>query len=242
MPYLKRKRANALAKGYERTKRLKTTSVVRRGVPSAEKKFIDFELIDATRGAAGAGELINTGTNNNFLLIPEGNGPSTRNGRKIKVVEFHVRYCIKRLNGTTPLNASEPIRVVFLVDTQCNGADPGIVTANTGILSNRNAAITDCLAFYNLFNGKRFKILYDKIFYPKSDGAGLAATDTFSGSVFHGKFSKMFKKGLEIEYDQSVTTGATSSIRTNNLLGFTMSSGTDTYHFSMVARVRYVDS
>jgi len=237
----KRKRDFMSTKTSKKRKVADTTVAARRG-PSAEVKFIDFELIDATRGAGGAGELMNTGTNNNFLLIPEGNGPSTRNGRKITVTQFHVRFAIKRLNGTTPLNASEPIRVVFLVDTQCNGADPSIIAANSGILSNRNAAITDAMAFYNLFNGKRFKILYDKIFYPKSDGAGLAATETFSGSVFHGKFSKLWKKGLPIEYDQSATTGATSTIRTNNLLGFTITSGTDTFHYSMVARVRYTDS
>jgi len=224
------------------SKKRKVDTAAARRLPSAEVKFIDFELVDATRGFASAGELINTGTNNNFLLIPEGNGPSTRNGRKITVTQFHVRFAIKRLNGTTPLNASEPIRVVFLVDTQCNGADPSVIANNTGILSNRNTAITDSLAFYNLFNGKRFKILYDKIFYPKSDGGGLSGTDTFSGSVFHGKFSKLWKKGLPIEYDQSATTGATSTIRTNNLLGFTITSGTDTFHFSMVARVRYTDS
>lgn len=210
-----------------------------RGPPRPELKFVDFELVDQTAGAT-AGELVSNGTTNNFLLIPEGNGPSQRSGRKITVRSIHSRWNINHNNATTPV-PSNFFRIVFVVDTQCNGADASPNASNTGVFTNMAAATTDAQAFFNLLNGKRFKILYDKFYSTGHTGAGLAATDTFAGKGFRGKFNYTFKKGLEIEYDSSVTTGATGSIRTNNLFAIFFSGAADVHTISMVTRVRYTD-
>ena len=104
-----------------------------------------------------------------------------------------MRWNLNRNNATTPVpNAA--YRIVVLVDTQCNGADPGILTANTGILTNMADATTDMQAFLNPFNGRRFKILYDKIYATGHTGAGLAATDTFSGRQFRGKTQPLLQE------------------------------------------------
>lgn len=243
MAYLKRKRARSVAKGYKRYKQGAQAMVVgnqRRGLPSQELKFIDFELVDLTAGIP-QGELISNGTSNNFLLIPEGNGPSARNGRKIVVKQIHARWIVARNNATTPVPA-DFARLLFVVDTQCNGADPSPQAANTGVLQNMAGDSTDSQAFFNLLNGKRFKILYDKKWRTGHTGAGLAATDTFAGNGFSGKFSHTFKKGLEIEYDNSVTTGATASIRTNNLFAMFFTSTSSLHTLTLVTRVRYLDS
>jgi len=234
----KRKRASTAAASRKKYK-VAPMQAPRRGPPAPELKFIDFELVDVTAGAT-AGELVSNGTTNNFLLIPEGNGPSARNGRKITVRSIHSRWNLSRNNATTPV-PSDFFRIVFVVDTQCNGADASPQAANTGVFTNMAAATTDAQGFFNLLNGKRFKILYDKFFATGHTGAGLAATDTFSGKGFRGKFNHVFKKGLEIEYDSSVTTGATGSIRTNNLFALFFAGTADNHTITMVTRVRYND-
>lgn len=234
-----KKKRSATATSARKKYKAAPMQVARRGPPAPELKFIDFELVDTAAGAT-AGELVSNGTTNNFLLIPEGNGPSARNGRKITVRSIHSRWNISRNNATTPV-PSDFFRIVFLVDTQCNGADPSPNASNTGVFTNMAAATTDTQGFFNLLNGKRFKILYDKFYATGHTGAGLAATDTFAGKGYRGKFNYTFKKGLEIEYDSSVTTGATGSIRTNNLLALFFSGTADLHTISMVTRVRYND-
>lgn len=238
--YSRKRKARAVANKYASAKKRYRSSVSERiRVPSPEKKFIDFELVDTTAGAT-AGELVSNGTTNNFLLIPEGNGPSTRNGRQICVKSIHSRWNISRNNATTPV-PSDFFRILFVVDTQCNGADPSPNASNTRVITNMAAATTDAQGFFNLLNGKRFKILYDKFYATGHTGAGLAATDTFAGKGFRGKFNKTWKKGLVIEYDSSVTTGATGSIRTNNLFALFFAGTADLHTISMVTRVRYTD-
>lgn len=235
----KRKKDYANPKGgRKKYKTMPIMAVTPRG-KSAELKFVDFEVVDASAGAT-AGELASNGTTNNFLLIPEGNGPSTRSGRKIMVRSIHSRWNISRNNATTPTPA-EFFRILFVVDTQCNGADASPQAANVGVLQNMGSATTDAQGFFNLLAGKRFKILYDKFYATGHTGAGLAATDTFAGRGYRGKFNKIWKNGLEIEYDQSVTTGATGSIRTNNLFALFFSGTADVHTITMVTRVRYTD-
>lgn len=236
----KRKRVTTSASvgGRKKYKAQPMVSSAKRG-PTAELKFVDFELVDLTAGAT-AGELVSNGTTNNFLLIPEGNGPNARNGRKISVRSIHSRWNISQNNATTPIPTNF-FRIVFAVDTQCNGADPSPNATNTGVFTNMAAATTDAQGFFNLLNGKRFKILYDKFYATGHTGAGLAATDTFAGRGFRGKFNHVFKKPLEIEYDSSVTTGATGSIRTNNLFAMFFAGAADVHSITMVTRVRYTD-
>lgn len=235
----KRKRTSPAASGGRKKYKVAAVPMSAKRGTSPELKFVDFELVDTTAGAT-AGELVSNGTTNNFLLIPEGNGPNARNGRKITVRSIHSRWNLSRNNATTPV-PSDFFRIVFVVDTQCNGADASPNATNTGVFTNMAAATTDAQAFFNLLNGKRFKVLYDKFYATGHTGAGLAATDTFSGKGFRGKFNYTFKKGLEIEYDSSVTTGATGSIRTNNIFALFFSGTADTHTITMVTRVRYTD-
>jgi len=152
-----------------------------------------------------------------------------------------MRWNLSRNNATTPVPQSA-FRLVVLIDRQCNGADPSILGANSGILTNMAGTNTDMQAFLNPFNGRRFKILFDKIYSTGHTGAGLAATDTFSGRQFRGKLNYYFKRGLSVEYDQSVTTGATGSLRTNNLLAFIITNDADNHTFFCNTRVRYTDN
>jgi len=238
--------ARVAARRYAQLKAARSASrrfgMVTYRAPPGESKFIDFELVDTARGSGGTGELISNGTSNNFLLIPEGDGPSTRDGRQIHVEAIHIRWTVKLLDSTTLSTAPVTFRMILAIDTQCNGADPSVLAANTGIFSNRNAGPTDALAYYNLFNGKRFKIIYDKLICLNWSGAGLLSTDTYAGQGRVFKKSIKFRgRGIPVDYDQSATTGATSTIRANNLFGATMTNGTNLAHFAILTRVRYRD-
>lgn len=206
-----------------------------------EKKFIDYTLNDTGRGSSGAGQLINTGTNNNFLLIPEGDGASTRDGRRISVVSLYGRYFCHLNQGTSAV-VPKAFRVMIVQDTQCNGADPGITTANTGLVNGSFNQAVDALAFLNLFNGTRFKVLYDKVHILYQLGAGTAATDTFQVNVAQGKLYLQFNPPIVVDYDASATTGVTTSIRRNNIFGVTMIDSASGATFRSMWRLRYIDA
>lgn len=75
---------------------------------------------------------------------------------------------------------------------------------------------TDVNTWLNLENSERFKILYDKLHTWRCDQAGLGSNTEFLTSTT--KRGSCYKNmNLPIVYDNSASTGALATIRSNNI-------------------------
>ncbi len=189
-----------------------------------EKKFHDLDVDDAVIDAAGT---IQT----SLLTIAEGNGESNRVGRKIVIKSLHWRGLIGiPATATSGGAAADITRLIVYQDKQTNGAAATVLN----ILETANIH-----SFLNLSNSGRFVILFDRQYANNSQGAGGNGTTNFTSE---NQLAFQWNKTLEIpvEYDNSVTTGAIGSIRSNNIgMLFISSAGTTVVDSKF--RVRYTD-
>ncbi len=168
-----------------------------------------------------------------ILTIPEGNGQSERNGRKITVKSLHMRYDLLLPSTATVGSTSDAVRVIVYLDKQTNGA-----AAVVADLLN----VADWQSFRNLGNTGRFQILMDKqAVMNATAGSGRGTTDTLSYSENEKAFF-WNKSGLNIPiiYDDSATTGAIGSMCCNNI-GILTISKAGLAAFGSRIRVRYTD-
>lgn len=191
--------------------------------PNAELKFLDTAIsfsFDAT------GEVPATGQLN---LIPQGSTESQRIGRKVVIKSLYIRGTVT----FTPAASTSGVDDVFLyivLDRQCNGAA---------------AAITDVLtsnamgsALVNLANTDRFVILGRKSWKLQS-AAGVSAA--YARDQIPWSFYK--KLNVPIEFDSSSTSGAITTIRSNNIFLLAGSGliGDDVTTCDATCRIRYSD-
>ncbi len=138
-----------------------------------------------------------------MLNIPQGTGETQRIGRVIRVKSVMIRYHCLVGGGTTDIH--DEIKLYLVLDKQCNG---GVATIGD-ILGTGS-----CLAFRNLQNVNRFKILATRyIQLSSAAGAGNGTTNLFEGHIQDGQI--IVRGDWPIEY--SGTTGAISELRSNNI-------------------------
>lgn len=208
----------------------------RRSQKQDELKFWDSSAEDALVPIGGA--FFNDGTSNNFCRVVQGDTVGQRDGTRITVRSLHLRYIIKGIVSTT-LNTPVLCRVVVWLDKQCNGADPPLNTAGTGMITNNTTAALQPLAFNNIFNKRRFKILHDKFHLVTFTGGGLVATDSFAPSGCYGEAH--IKLNTPIDYDTTAATGVVSTIRSNNIGAWIMPDVTNVVSVNWWCRLRYLD-
>jgi len=166
---------------------------------SNELKFFDTDVnftVDATAEVPSTGQ---------FSLIPQGVTQSTRVGRKAMVKSIHLHgYCSVAPGA---VGGSDPIVLYLMLDKQCNGA-AATVTGDTGIFTSANVMQMNV----NLANGDRFKIL-KRIELVMNAQAGVVGALAPSVKTFnwYGKCN------IPIEFDPSASTGAITTIRSNNI-------------------------
>lgn len=195
------------------------------GVRSAEKKFLDTEIDDAT--VSSTGTIQGTGS---VLLLVQGVGPTQRVGRKVTVtdVNWRVNYELPNADSVVAPKAGDIVRAIMYLDTQTNGA---------------TATVTDVLedaeykSYRNLENQGRFKILFDKTIamnYMATNGNG--ADNNYSERNYWTTFYK--KCSIPIEY-----TGATGAIAemTSNNIGILYISKNGVAAMESTIRIRYTD-
>ncbi len=190
-----------------------------------EVKFHDVDIDDA---------VIATGVNIQaaVLTIAEGNGPSERVGRGINIVTIGWRYDILLPTTTAAANTSDIVRVLLVVDKQCNGALPAALDILT---------TASYKSFYNLFNSHRFSIILDRVHNLSSEsGSGRGSTDTLSYGEFIIEDDLFAEVDIPIEYDNSATDGSIGTIRSNNLV-VVLCSKTGVTSFSSTIRIRYTE-
>lgn len=188
-----------------------------------EKKFLDTAISDATAAA--------TMTMYNICIVPQGDTESQRVGRKITVKAIQLRGSLSLLGATDVTNTSCQVRMRIVCDTQTNGA---AFTA-TDLLE------TDAInSFSNLANRSRFVVLKDRTFALKAGGAcATGAAYAFSEDIVVIDTYKGCN--IPIEYDNSATTGAITTVRSNSLWITFQCSTAEIVAVSGTARIRYVD-
>lgn len=187
-----------------------------------ELKFHDVTM-DSTNPVPTAGE-IHTSMN----LIAQGVGESNRVGRKCRIKKISIRGEAVLNNSTNYQTASDTVRMIVFLDTQCNGA---------------NAVVTDILesadyqSFNNLANSQRFKILSDKTVTLNAQAA--EGNGTAEGTCNY-TLAFQYHKQCDIPIEFNNTTGAITEIRSNNL-SILYISGNGYSYVAANARLRFAD-
>lgn len=195
------------------------------GARDSELKFFDNTPSFAFATAGAVVQL---------LTIPQGVGQSERVGRKIRVKSIVCNVSVY-LNGTGAAAATgmDRIRFVLVQDMQANGAACDFGSVANGVFS---SASVDALR--NLDNVSRFKILKDWDMTLLS-AAGVSGAWQYAAKAVN----KYIKCDIPIEYDNSATTGAITTIRSNNICLLAINTVTNGgCALSGTIRIRYSDA
>ncbi len=207
----KRRRNNG---GFKRAPKRKRTMVVpgrtrstgffgRFAAPGGELKFLDTAIGDTSLTTSGV--ILNSGSIN---VIPQDVTESSRVGRKCLVKGIYIKAKLRCSVTATSSEATNLYRIVVYQDKQCNGA-----TATVAQL----LQTADILSFRNLENTNRFKFWYDKTrSWAAQAGAGNGTTNTFAESMKYISINLPMPEGVPLEYDNTASTGAIATIRSNN--------------------------
>lgn len=222
----KRVRAAKRRGRYARPRRgyTRTAGYYGRFQPSgSEKKF--FDTTD-TVTVSTSSEIVPS-----LNLVPQDDTESGRIGRKITIKNIHLNGIFEH-KATTDAGTATQGRIILYQDKQCNGT----AAASTDILQSATP-----LSYRNLSESSRFNILWDKKFTLNT----LVHDGSAFGSVIR-QFKKSIKCNIPIEFDASATTGAITTIRSNNIgilfvdTHTTGGAASDSYLFQ--ARIRYTDN
>ncbi len=195
------------------------------GPGAKEKKFLDTELDDA-----GVTALM---TSVNLCVVPQDDTESGRIGRKINITNIRIKIELTLLTGTAASTSSAGVWLLLIQDTQTNGAQ----YAGTDVLDTNT-----WLSYRNLANQERFKILFSKYVTFNSPGAGNTAAGTFD-TLECKRVVKVNKRvSIPIEYDNSATTGAITTQRSNSIGWSTLADINNLILTDGVCRIRYIDN
>ncbi len=161
----------------------------------AELKFHDVAISFVPTTVAGqiAGSL---------NIIPQGDGESERIGRQITIKSISCRYIITLPETITLDESCDTVRIMLILDQQTNGAQAPLLDV---------LELAEIRSYRNLSNVNRFKVLYDK----KTSVSAMASTGSSSLCVERwGNFH--WKGAVRINYNPSATTGAITTIESNN--------------------------
>ncbi len=213
-----------------------------------ERKFLDEEMTVDTIGQTGnytnkTGSVILTTTS--FCGVAQGSSASNRIGRKITVTNLHMKLRFNWIatDNTTVATAAllnhVTIRCMIFWDKQANGG-----LANALDLVNPDTI----LAFRDLGNISRFRVLYDKTWQwqaPVLIGAGTDGTAAVKATIsrMHKDYIKKInlKMFIPIEYDNDFTDGRITTIRSNNIGMIFWSDQPSRIQVSGRTRLRYID-
>ncbi len=154
---------------------------------------------------------LNSAGEGSLVRIANGTSESTRIGRKLTIRSISWRFVINLPEldaGATP-GPGDTLRLMLVLDKQANGVLPGVQDIWEA---------ADFQSFNNLANSQRFKTLMDRTYNLNylslaSDGVGVVSQATVDRS------DSFFKTcNITIQYTDNFTTGAISTVRSNNLV------------------------
>jgi len=214
----KRKRVSSGGAKSSGRKRVRTTTIKTSVVPGFTRASGYYGRYG---GADGEVKFLDTSVNQNctnamisaptadgtIAVIPQGDGQSSRDGRKCRITSIQFDGEVKSTPGAVGDGAAL-IYMTWVLDTQCNG-----VAATAADVWSSTLARTQQI---NLANEGRFKILSRQC-YELNATAGVAAA--FGATTKRISWRK--KVSIPMEYDNTTfTTGVVSTIKRNNVLLF----------------------
>ncbi len=190
-----------------------------------ELKFHDLTVDDAVVAATGSI------AEDSVVTIAQGTEEQQRIGRKITIKSINWRWSVQIIGQANLNSTSDVVRVILYLDKQCNGGGAAVL----GVLETANYQ-----SFNNLSNRGRFRILMDRTYSMNCTAGGGDGTPGFQSgdNIIHDSLYK--KCNIPIEYDNSVTTGVVTSVRSNNI-GILTISRDGTSGFDSQMRVRFID-
>jgi len=206
--------------------RLRRNPFVRRS--EVEKKFLD--TLQSAVAITNSWQVSNSQN-----LIVQDTTQSGRIGRKVVIKNIHCQGQVVLSPDddiTTPSN--QKVRVMLMLDTQCNGANP-TASGISGVMLD-----TDVNSFHSLANKDRFKTLYEceeVLVAQAGAGTGVAGVNDFGGDIKKLEFHK--KVNIPIEFDAAA--GAITEIRSNNLFWIFCGAATGVSTFTVRTRIRFTD-
>lgn len=203
---------------------------VRKPPPNAEKKYHDHGQPYTTLTNVATAQIPAYFQEESLCLIPRGDQPNQRNGRKIMVTDIDLRIGVQidRNSVAGVANTGNLVvgdstwRIVCYLDTQCNQAAAPITEVFEMTTSNEHPIDS----FNNLNTEGRFKILWDKFVNLRANqNAHLVSADGGNSVIeFDGaqiEYQKHIKLNLPIVYRDS-DEGDLNDIKTNNIGFFVM--------------------
>lgn len=143
------------------------------------------------------------GYTHNLNLIKIGPGPSERIGRKITV-----KSIMANLEFTMDAHQSDFIRCSIVLDKQSNGQTAAISDIYTGTVP---------WDFTNVYNNKRFQVLYSKTFALNWAGIANENNDWANGETRKYVGIKL-KTNIPIDYSDVVADANINQLKSNNLV------------------------
>ena len=195
-----------------------------KGRSGVENKFLDTAN---TSGIIPNGSLFMPSLN----VIPQGDGESNRDGRKVTVKSVHYHLTATSLLAST---VTSRVRVMVILDKQCNGAviSPGLILQTTQINS-----------FRSMENIERFTILSDRIVdLPVSAVGSFDPATGITNQLVPTSKRVSFSKScnIPVNFDNTATTGVIATIRSNNLCILAFSEAQNVT-LGGYARIRFTD-
>ncbi len=181
------------------------------------KKFADFELGSTVLSETWTGSELDPGASVLCLsAVAQGTGAEVRTGRTILIHSLYIRAKFT-IGGTesqaAPLPSDSFVRLIVFLDTQTNGVQA------QGEEVMEIVGGDNILAFRNLENTDRFRILKDKSLrldrgFQNEGAVNLFATNSAS---FQCNFFIKFKKPLKVRFTIGTTTGVIANVTDNSL-------------------------
>jgi len=226
--------------------RLRRRNAVTAGYLGLEIKYFDTYFAATTLAAPttpGTTQRANPATLLSLNAVSTGDGPSNRDGKKIRLRSLYIKGTIYRAAVEDQAAPQEPIAgyVACVLDKQCNAAEiaPDQVYRNP-----MGAAIGNSCLFRNLEYSDRYRILRDQVF---SFGAGPQSAYALD-KISNGGAMKHFEWYIPLNFDTLFNTvnptAATIADIVTNAIGMvataTISSGNNTLVLTYNCRLRFV--
>lgn len=196
----------------------------------------ELKFFDDKAGPAAINDTWTT-VNQSLNQVTQGANAYQRIGRCIYLRSLHIRGVVTAIQDAIDAETTcgGLMRLVIVLDTQCNGAAAAAADIWDAMDSAGPAAVLPVNQLRNLEKSSRFRVVYDRMMNLNQYIAG-QSTNTMSGEK-QVPFKLNKKLNLKLEFDSS--TGGIGDLTSNNLAMFAVREGGYAVSLSCVSRIRF---